>query len=172
MDLHSVPVGKPMKAVMKICSKCKRAPALDYHAYCWGCKRIAQGRPIELVRHVDPENKLCCHCRKNPRRPFHNYCAECGPKLYKAWIAKRGGYWAILTPEQREKCVVRRFMNHRIERGKAVRQPCFWCGDPNSELHHGDYNPRTRNVIFLCHKHHIMGERLKRKGLTELTARE
>ncbi len=151
----------------KLCSKCKTEISLSYNAYCYRCLRIMMGRDPEPKFHRDSSNKLCSKCKTNPRLPYHNYCHECKNKSLNEWIDSRGGHWESLTPEQKEKAVVRKYVNNRVKRGHISRKPCLVCGKEPAEIHHWDYERMTLNVDWFCQEHHVIVERMKKKGLTK-----
>lgn len=155
---------------MKPCSKCGTEPALSYHTYCYTCLRRSKGQPDNPKFRRDGDNLLCSKCKTNQRASGKNYCRECANKYTRDWRGKNGGSWACLTDEQKKKAVVRRFICHRVERGKLQRKPCFICGSPETEFHHLNYNPQTTDVIDVCRNHHEEIEELKKNGLTDSEA--
>ena len=80
---------------------------------------------------------------------------------------KAGGWWNLLTEEQKQKASVRQYIANRHRRGLRDREPCLICGDPNTVFHHLDYLPRTMNVIDVCVPHHHDFHALKKEGLTD-----
>jgi hypothetical protein len=41
-----------------------------------------------------------------------------------------------------------------LKRGKLTKQPCQVCGNPDSQMHHEDYD-KPLDVTWLCLKHHL-----------------
>lgn len=138
-----------------MCCRCSCKPHEKGQPYCYECGRIIKGRSPEPRFHRNPDNKtMCSRCKKNPREKSHNYCRECKNASRREWARKHGGHWACLTPEQRKRATVRMFIDHRVHRGKLKRLPCYECGNPITEFHHLDYEPRTLNVEHLCQSCH------------------
>jgi len=150
------------------CSRCNNAPHVRGNPYCYECDRIMKGRSIVPSHHRDPLNTdKCSRCKTNPRARGKNYCYECARQVQSDWRKQRGGWWSSLTPEQKRKATVRRFIGLKIERGSINREPCFVCGEQKTEIHHLDYEDRTLNILHLCKFHHGEIERQKRNGLTD-----
>lgn len=40
-----------------------------------------------------------------------------------------------------------------LDHGKIIKQPCKYCGDVKSQVHHNDYKDPF-NVTWMCKKHH------------------
>lgn len=77
-----------------------------------------------------------------------------------------GGWWAMKTPEQKARAVVRRYIHTQLQRGKFKRKPCEVCGEPATEFHHLNYERMTLDVRHLCHKHHMEEELKIKRRLT------
>jgi hypothetical protein len=60
-----------------------------------------------------------------------------------------------LNPEQRRKDSARSHAGVYKRRGYLVQQPCENCGDPNSEMHHPDYDQPTA-VRWFCRPCHLV----------------
>ncbi len=148
----------------ELCSKCKTAESLKSHRYCYTCMRLASGRPAVPKFRRDSNNKeLCCKCKVEPRQGHHRYCVACRRAYNREWVEKRGGHIASLTPNQRRKMTARRYAYNLMRRGKLKKEPCKVCGDPNVEMHHLDYEPKTVNIEWLCPVHHVEATREGRK---------
>lgn len=52
-----------------------------------------------------------------------------------------------------EKKIAHQIAGNAIRDGRLKRQPCFVCGDENSQAHHEDYS-KPLDVIWYCTKHH------------------
>lgn len=105
---------------------------------------------------------ICSKCKTREALSYHRYCLECKREHYNNWVNSRGGHWKSLTPTQKHKAVVRQYIKALVKRGKIERQPCAVCKNPTAEIHHLDYQPKTRNVIWLCEEHHVKAEQVKR----------
>lgn len=57
------------------------------------------------------------------------------------------------SEEERRRDRARSYAGTYMRRGLLTKQPCRVCGDPNSQMHHPDYNDPLR-VEWLCKKHH------------------
>jgi hypothetical protein len=67
---------------------------------------------------------------------------------------RKGGKASSLTDEERRiRHNVRRTTRRAIKSGKLFKQPCWCCGDEESEAHHPDYSAPL-DVVWLCKKHH------------------
>lgn len=148
---------------MKICPKCKKEPSLPYHAYCYGCARIARGQSATPKFHRDPNNRtMCSRCKSKLRAPGHRYCRQCRNLSVREWVAKKGGDWAYITAdiERHKKALARQLINNWIKRGKILRRPCEMCGNPNTTAHHDNYD-RPDQVRWLCREHHSEADKKK-----------
>lgn len=153
------------------CSRCKQAPHVKGNPYCYECDRVMKGRSVVPAFHRDPLNTdKCSRCKINPRARGKNYCYECARQVQRDWSKQRGGWWSILTPDQKRKATVRSYIGQKIRAGQIDREPCFVCGNVETEVHHLDYEDRTLNVLHLCKTHHDEIERQKRNGLTDCEA--
>ena len=52
-----------------------------------------------------------------------------------------------------EKFAAKVILNHAVESGKIMKQPCHICGGKRVEAHHEDYT-KPLDVEWLCNKHH------------------
>lgn len=154
-----------------LCIKCKVEPHPPGSSYCRLCSRIMCGETPEPKFRRDPNNKdKCSKCKVEPRAKGKNYCKACANAYMAQWVKDHGGVWESKTPEQKNKAVVRQYAHFLLQSGKIERGPCQVCGSPDTEFHHLNYNPRTRDVIDLCEFHHCEVERLKKNGLTDMDA--
>jgi hypothetical protein len=98
--------------------------------------------------------KVCIACGEPVGKHRAKYCsAACG--LAKRLERKRNKH--NTDPEARRKQLVRLKCRYL----KLERKPCFYCGSPETEKHHWDYDyPEV--VSWLCRAHHI---ELHRHGL-------
>ncbi len=159
-----------------ICAKCGINLRLSYHAYCRDC-RIAYRRDNPEARHPytrkTPFPELCGKCKQRPHAPGHAWCAGCRNIANKEWRQRHGGSWKALTPENRQRAVVRRYVYTKVQRGQMQKLPCAVCSDPNSQAHHhnGYSKEHALDVVWLCQKHHIEAER-ELKSVDRLSAQE
>lgn len=56
-------------------------------------------------------------------------------------------------PMAKVKLRAREAAKKAVKRGKLLKQPCWCCGDLESEAHHPDYSAPL-DVVWLCKKHH------------------
>lgn len=93
-------------------------------------------------------------------------CSKCGEPLDKDLIGKqrycrecKNEYMRLnrnkysVSPEQQKKISARSKATIYIARNKINREPCFICGDPDTENHHPDYD-KPYEVVWICEKHH------------------
>ena len=60
--------------------------------------------------------------------------------------------WQQRNPE---KHAARKAVRQALYDGKLIRQPCWICGNPNTDAHHASYAPDMRlHVTWLCRLHH------------------
>jgi hypothetical protein len=52
-----------------------------------------------------------------------------------------------------EKYHARYTTDNAVSSGQLVRQPCLFCGSPETEAHHDDYS-KPLSIEWLCQKHH------------------
>lgn len=70
-------------------------------------------------------------------------------KLSKNWIKEHPDEYKAVQ-----------IFNRAVLLEKIKRQPCVKCGNEKSDGHHEDYD-YPLDVIWLCHKHHIMFHKSK-----------
>lgn len=150
-----------------LCSHCRFNPHQPNHAWCLECQRIERGEPkIPKFRRDTSNRTLCSRCKVNLRLPYHNYCKDCKNTHWVKWL-KETCWYKHLTPEKKRKITNRRYFGNLVAAGKEQRKSCEICGEPKAEIHHLDYNHKTRNIRWLCKKHHVEAERVKKSLLTE-----
>jgi hypothetical protein len=156
-----------LKGLVKkvLCSHCRCRPHAKSNAWCARCQRIERGRNAEPRFRRDTSNRtLCSCCKKAPRQRYHRYCRKCQNKYNNDWF-KRTKWYMNLSQEQKRKMVNRRYFSNLVSTGKEPRMPCEVCGKP-AEIHHLDYEHRTKNIRWLCKEHHVEAERVKKSLLT------
>lgn len=97
---------------------------------------------------------ICIRCKKEKRQPHQRYCKGCHNAYMREWRKTHK-----LTPSQRHRDRCRGYAHIYYKRGLLLKEPCQICGDPNSQMHHDDYN-HPLDVKWLCRKHHIRYHRL------------
>jgi len=96
--------------------------------------------------------KTCSRCGKEldeHRKGKQRYCNACHAlhmRLTRPKIPE-------LSEEERRKIKARSYLREYVKRGKIIKLPCLFCGDPNSEAHHQDYS-KPLEVTWLCRYHH------------------
>ena len=60
-----------------------------------------------------------------------------------------------LNVEQKKRDSCRSYAGVYLRRGKIIRQPCQFCGNPNSEMHHPDYS-KPLFIVWLCRACHLI----------------
>lgn len=99
-------------------------------------------------------HKTTCSKCKGPlesnRIGKYRYCNAC----HAEWMRNNRPSSSAMKPEARKKVHARSHSRLLRDRGSIVQQSCEVCGDPNTEIHHDDYNDR-RNVRWFCRKHHM-----------------
>lgn len=150
-----------------ICSRCNEKPHLENRAYCYECDRIVKGRSVTPKFHRDGSNTdKCCKCKVNPRRKGGKYCVSCANKYMSTWLAANGGSWKTKNPDQKRIATVRKYAYTLLLAGKVQRGPCVFCGAPETQFHHYDYEPRTLNFESACYPCHVEIHRFLNSMLT------
>ncbi len=90
-----------------------------------------------------------CVCG-NKNRGGQRNCLAC----HAASSRKNRPKYSELTPLQKKKNLCRSYANVYKRRGKLIQQACEKCEDPDSEMHHEDYD-KPLEVIWLCRPCHI-----------------
>lgn len=93
---------------------------------------------------------ICNKCGANQRRPNQRWCLECHAKNMREARPKH----SELTKEQRLRANCRSYANVYKNRGKLIQQPCNFCDNPESQMHHEDYT-KPLEVIWLCRDCHL-----------------
>lgn len=60
----------------------------------------------------------------------------------------------IESPEAQRAARARSTARYEIRKGRLQRQRCWRCGDPQTEMHHPNYDYPLM-IIWLCRKHHV-----------------
>jgi hypothetical protein len=135
------------------CSRCGSRPHIPSHDWCEPCKREAQGRgPAKFIRRSE-NLSVCPRCNVRPKREGYGYCKECSESYVKDWYKERGGQWKAMSADQRRKCVIRRYVKTRVDRGHFEKKfQCEICGQSPTEAHHykGYSKKHALTVAWLC----------------------
>lgn len=168
----------------------KRTTADGLTSWCRNCKaaddsaRRARNRKRNMALGVSRDGtKWCPRCRQSrPRTAFNlalasadglgGWCHECdarsnaqrrakAPWRMRAWHAANPGNAAAWKAANPEKVAAHNAVNHAIESGRLVRQPCEVCGAEPGHGHHDDYS-KPLDVRWLCARCHAATHRAKR----------
>lgn len=113
-------------------------------------RRAAEVLPtIERPHEVFSRVSLCSKCGEAHDREGQRYCLACHDTYMREWRKTHP-----LVGESKRKDRVRSYANQYKKRGLIEQTPCIVCGDPNSEMHHPDYN-RPLYVQWLCRPCHL-----------------
>jgi hypothetical protein len=128
------------------------------------CPKCEKTLPLELFNKskatADGASSYCKACGKEYHANWKekNLTPEKAKKYREKFAKDNPGYstkkkaeWLKSHPERAK---VRDAVKYAMKTGKLVRQPCFVCGDQQSETHHPDYS-RPLDVVWLCKPHHI-----------------
>lgn len=123
---------------MKICNICNISKDNEHfyqgHARCKDCY-------IQLVK----EHRL-----KN-REHYVKYDNQRAKLPHRIENAKKViARWNVNHPERRKANIL---LCNAVRDGRAIKQPCFVCGDLIVDGHHCDYS-RPLDVVWLCKHHH------------------
>lgn len=89
-----------------------------------------------------------CKCGEDSR-PGQRDCKTCHAAYMRNWRKTHK-----MTLEQRKKDNARSYARMYLLRGKLLQQPCEVCEDPNTEMHHDDYD-KPLEVRWLCRECHL-----------------
>lgn len=96
-----------------------------------------------------PRVTLCSSCGIQSDRKGQRCCRKCHAEYMSIW---RMG--TDLTQEQRYKDNCRSYANVYKRHGHLIQEDCQVCGDPNSEMHHPDYD-KPLEVEWMCRDCHL-----------------
>lgn len=68
-----------------------------------------------------------------------------------------------LEKEREQKDQAHRIVANEVKQGRLIKQPCQVCGEKKVEAHHDDY-AQPINIVWVCKKHHVELDRLKRNA--------
>lgn len=92
--------------------------------------------------------KICSKCKVKFTRKNQRYCLKCHAENMRLF---RKTHKMTLIQKFKDGC--RSYAGVYKRRGKIIKSPCK-CGNPNSEMHHTDYNQPLR-VEWLCRTCHL-----------------
>jgi len=98
---------------------------------------------------------VCSWCDRPPRTGQRT-CISCHAAFMRAWRRQHP-----LTGEQRRRANARSYAHVYLKRGKLTKAPCEQCGDPDSQMHHPDYN-QPLNIVWYCRPCHLAHHRKNR----------
>ncbi|SRR6266516_6317948 len=159
----------PMTSAPGLCCRCGVNPRSKSNGYCSECRKAYRKEHPEKrypYKRKSPFPELCGNCKQRPHAKGDAWCSECKSKRARKWRQSHGGSWKCLSPEARQRAVVRRYVYTKVSRGQLQRLPCAICGDPNTEAHHhnGYDKAHALDVVWLCYPHHIEAERRIKSG--------
>lgn len=94
---------------------------------------------------------LCCKCQnKSRRKGSQRWCNDC----HAEYMRENRPKYSELTEEQRKKVNARSYANVYKNRGKLIQEKCKFCGSPDTEMHHHDYD-KPLDVEWLCRDCHL-----------------
>lgn len=116
----------------------------------------------------------CKSCVSEKRKKYYHNNRDKALKATKIWqfnnkekIKKDSKIWRsnnkkkylqygkTWTQKNKYKRSASRQLRYAVNSGKVRKEPCKICGNLISEGHHEDYS-KPLEVIWLCHKHHIL----------------
>lgn len=141
-----------------LCVRCKEKPHMKGDAYCYECSRSVKrkGPPTHKKRKGGFE--WCSKCNLRPRLPYHHMCHLCKMEYQNQM---RTNEWVKTHPigGPREISNARQYATGLLHRGKIRRGLCVFCGQPGTQFHHYDYEPRTRNFEDVCAPCHVLAHK-------------
>lgn len=96
-----------------------------------------------------PPDFVCSKCRVVEAPEGSRYCLPCRNAFRREWRKTHP-----MTPGQKKKDTARSYAGVYKRRGKLQRLPCECCGDPDSQMHHEDYD-KPLDVVWLCRPCHL-----------------
>lgn len=136
----------------KMCSKCKQIKPISefyphkrdgYQSTCKDCHR-EEGRVYNRTPKRREYNKQFYEQLKSEGY-FKEY--EQRPEVKRRKAEQMREY--IRAPKLRAKFLARWLAKRMTENGVIGQQPCAFCGNPNSQRHHPDYNEPLL-IVWLC----------------------
>ncbi len=91
----------------------------------------------------------CSRCDGPLDRWPQRYCKAC----HAAYMREHRPKHSELSDEQRAKANCRSYANVYRRRGKLKQEPCAYCGDPDTQMHHEDYS-KPLEVVWVCRACH------------------
>lgn len=118
---------------LNLCRTCKNKDRAERRA-----RNIEAYRKRDRIEGMSPERQAK---QKDRQRTKHK----------KEVNQKARSKWNVTNPER---YAAQQAIASAIRYGRLKREPCFMCGEPDSQAHHADYG-RPLQVTWLCAKHHI-----------------
>lgn len=119
-----------------------------------------QAKQVMQVRAKTMAESIYCQCG-NVHMAGQRKCLSCHAAYMREWRKTHK-----LAGEPRRKDIVRHIAGVYKRRGKIEQFPCQICGNPNSEMHHTDYD-KPLEVLWLCRIHHLELHNVKRETLEQ-----
>jgi hypothetical protein len=136
------------------------------------CSSCGEVRPIgEFARQARCVNGISHQCKtcileyhRKYRATHKRKTAPGSADRIRAWRQSRGRSADRENSKEWRRCNKHKMrayvlVQRLLRNGLLTKERCMFCGDPNSEAHHVDYNDPA-NVMWLCRSHHRMWHRL------------
>src|SRR5258708_23011340 len=109
--------------------------------------------------------QYCSNCKIEHTRQGQRYCVDCHSAYMREWRKTHP-----LNEDEKYKDNCRSAANAYKKRGHLIQKPCRICWDPDSQMHHPDYD-RPLEVEWLCRPCHLELHRIERsKAIQEMIA--
>ncbi len=105
--------------------------------------------------------KICSKCGDEHNRKDQRYCLFC----HAEYMRENRPVYGELTDEQKKKDNCRSMAGVYLRREKLTREPCKYCGDKDSQMHHEDYD-KPLFITWLCVLCHLGLHKKKNMGMT------
>ena len=149
--------SRPTFLLMKTCKKCNQEKPYaefnksrmrkdGYHSQCRECRN----KYDRAQWHKHKEKRL--EYKDEYRKENKEQIKECSQNYYQANRAKISE--KRQEPHKQRKLVAQRKVSNAIRKGELARSACWYCGEPNADAHHPDYD-QPLSVVWLCRKHHF-----------------
>jgi hypothetical protein len=102
--------------------------------------------------------KLCSYCESPIDGKHHTYCRGCYAHYRRT---QRNA-----NPESKKRQYARIKAMQLVKKGIIIKRPCS-CGNPNSQMHHPDYD-KFDEVVWYCKKCHDDFHVLERRVMCAL----
>jgi|SRR5580704_13297039 hypothetical protein len=152
---------------LPFCIDCKTENRMVGNFYCYTCADARRRtKPKKFIRRKNRTDGLCPECGVAPKPKGRGHCVKCNNKRHYAKLKAKGGQWNLLNEFQRKKTKARRLAYNWLQTGKIIKLSCRICDNPDSEMHHLDYDKPTE-IMWLCGNCHRAVERWEKYKLTK-----